>query len=164
MLPRWTPEEYRSRPRDFDPALAEQICDRVSNGESLSVICRDRDLPLPATFLRWVKQDSILAAQFQEAQQFRLDVLAEEMLVVSDEVEDARKSRVQVDARKFLTERLAPEKYGQRSHLAMSADSAPAKGQLDYGQDVRRKLQAMSERVADQLIAHAPTAQQEVSR
>lgn len=142
-FPRWTPDEYRQRPRDFDPGLTQQICDRVANGEALSEICDDRDMPLPATFLRWLRQDDTLASEYRQALLDRSDVLVEELLVVAG-LSDSKEAKNQIDVRKFHAERLNPEKYAARSNVNLRTPNEPDAAGIDYGAQVRRKLAAMA--------------------
>jgi hypothetical protein len=142
-FPRWTPEEYRQRPNDFNPSLCDQIVSRVANGESLTVICASRDMPLPATFLRWMREEPEYNRAYQEAVQVRTDVLAEEMLVVADNP-DPRIGKLQLQARQFHAERVNPGKYGPRPVQASVPPDAG--GTEDDAARLRRKLDQMATR------------------
>jgi hypothetical protein len=144
----WTPEEYRQRPKDFDPALADMIVERVANGETLMTICRDRDYPLPATFLRWVGQDPTLGEQFAEAQALRSELMMDDILHVADDM-DSKRGRNRLDARKFHAERMLPGKYGPRAYVTNATAKEDAGGGIDWGADVRRKLESMAKRLAE---------------
>ena len=149
---RTTPAQYRNRPRDFDPGLAETITERIANGEQLTAICaHDRDMPAPATFLRWVRDDPHLASAYEEALAMRCDVLVEEMLELSSG-EDPRTARVEVDARRFVVERLMPEKYGPRTYATLRERTDDHAG-VDHAAEVRRRLAEMAKRMA---AAHVP--------
>lgn len=147
MPPRYTPDEYRQRPKVFDAEVAWAIVDRVSNGEVLTEMCReDRDLPLPATFLRWVREDRDLAEAYAVALEDRNDLLVEEIIELSSG-RDPKQSRVEVDARRFVVERTSPEKYGQRSYLHQrSREDADSAG-VDHVADVRRRIAEMAKRI-----------------
>ncbi|WP_368086130.1 hypothetical protein [Nitrosospira sp. Nsp13] len=45
------------RPALFTPEMANAICDRLINGESLRSICRDETVPHQATAFRWIASD-----------------------------------------------------------------------------------------------------------
>lgn len=147
MTPRWTPEQYRQKPTDPDPGLCVQIIERVSNGELLVEICREREMPLPATFLRWVSLDPTLEAGYREALSIQTDVHADEIMLVTQGT-DAQTARVQLDALKFRVERMNPTKYGPRAVIDLGRKDKDSAGGVDHGYQVRRKLEQMAERMA----------------
>lgn len=143
--PRYTPDEYRQRPREFDPRIADLIVEMVTNGEDLKTICEfDRDMPLPGTFIQWTRQDSALGLAYDEAKRIRAEVYFEEIVPLSD-AGDSNRARIQVDARKYHTQQAAPDKYGRGLGLPApprTEDAAP-----DYASEVRRKLDDMVRRL-----------------
>ncbi|WP_431196787.1 hypothetical protein [Pseudomonas aeruginosa] len=42
------------RPSDYTPEIAQAICMRIAEGESLRMICRDDSMPDKSTVLRWI--------------------------------------------------------------------------------------------------------------
>lgn len=142
--PLWRDANARQRPREFDPRLADRICDAVANGADLVSLCTyDRDLPLPGTFLRWVAKDPLLAQDWQEAVAIRTTVGVEEMLLVAED-SNPHRARVRFDARRFHAERLMPTKYGPRAYLHNG--DKPENDAPDYGSEIRRKLDQMADR------------------
>ncbi len=143
----YTPEEFRKRPREFDPALADLIVERVLNGEGLAEICSDRDYPMAGTFLQWVNRDPDLAQAYTEALKIRADLHVEQMLNVADDY-NTQRARNMMDARKFAAEKILPGKYGPRAYTTVTTTEEKDVAGIDYGADVRRKLEAMAERLA----------------
>lgn len=142
--PRYTPEEYRKRPREYDPRIADQIIERLRNGESLIEMCHlDRDLPLPGNFVAWTFQDPNLRAAYNQALEIQSEVFVDEMITLSDGP-DAQRAKVQIDARRFAASSHAPERYGRGKDRGNSIEDAVSP---DYGLEVRRKLEAMSQRI-----------------
>jgi len=144
---RWTDEDYRSRPRDFDPLLADQILERLENGEMLPEICRmSLSLPLPATFLRWLEEDQALADRYARSRRLGNEVNFDEI------VAEARSGRpdapTRVAALKHHTERSEPEKYGPRvtNRNVDVPDDRPAG--IDHAAEFRRRIEAMAARKA----------------
>ena len=41
----------------YTPALADAICKRIAEGESLRAICRDPDMPSEGTVRDWARED-----------------------------------------------------------------------------------------------------------
>lgn len=98
----------------FDQKLFDRICERIAEGESLRAICKTKDYPVQRTVLRWVAKDEKLAAQYAEAQNMRAEHYFDEIIDIADKGTDPAKTRVQVDARKWVLARMNPKKYGDR--------------------------------------------------
>jgi len=116
-------------------ALTDDICARISAGESLRAVCRDDGMPAPSTFLLWVKDDEALAEQYARAMEARADALFDEMFDIADDArndwmeklnrdgevvgeilnkEAVMRSSLRVDVRKWALARMAPKKYGDK--------------------------------------------------
>lgn len=98
----------------FDQKLFDRICERIAEGESLIAICKTKDYPVKRTVLRWVAKDETLAAQYAEAQNMRADHYFDQIIDIADKGSDPAKTRVQVDARKWVLARMNPKKYGDK--------------------------------------------------
>lgn len=98
----------------FTQEIFDRICERIAEGESLRAICKTKDYPAKRTFLRWVANDEKLAAQYGEAQNMRAEHYFDEIIDIADKGSDPAKTRVQVDARKWVLARMNPKKYGDR--------------------------------------------------
>lgn len=125
------------RPRSLNPEIAETICKRMSEGESLLAICRDPEMPSKPTVLRWAREDEAFRNQYVRAREDLLEHWAEQILDISDDNENdivivtrddgstfekvngdhINRSRLRVDTRKWLLSKLAPKKYGERLDL-----------------------------------------------
>lgn len=114
----------------YSDGLLASILDRVANGESLSSVCDADDMPSRKSFFQWVKENPEIQAQYEFAIQMRADKLAEEILAIADDgmsdtytdengnertnQEVIARSRLRVDARKWLAGKMAPKKYGDK--------------------------------------------------
>lgn len=107
------------RPSDFTQALADQICERLSSGESLRAICRDDDMPPEATVRRWVIDDREgFAAQYTRSRDLGLDAMADEVIEIADAMgRDPADKRIRFDARRWYLSKLAPKRYGDKVAL-----------------------------------------------
>lgn len=114
------------RPSDYTPEIAELICHRISEGESLRAICKDESFPCKTSVFKWLGQHQEFANQYARAREAQMDAMAEEILDIADEGEpdEANWLKLRVDTRKWLMGKLAPKKYGDRTVLA-GDDSAP---------------------------------------
>lgn len=119
-----------SRKTEFTQEMADLICDRLADGRSLRDICGDEDMPARATVFKWLGQNKIFVDQYARAREAQADKLADEILQIADDGQndtylddDGNKrtdqdvigrSRLRVDARKWLASKMAPKKYGDR--------------------------------------------------
>lgn len=143
--PRWTPEEYRQKPRDYDPLLADEIIRRLREGEMLPTICRDRDMPLPGTFLEWVELDPDLEAKYIRARRAGAEINLD-FMVCAAESRDARMADTLSRALTTWTEKTDPNKYGPRATVRLKEGEED--GGIDYREEVRRRVDAIANKLA----------------
>jgi len=115
----------------YTPEIANKICERLANGESLRAICRDAGFPNEASVRGWVIDDKDgFASQYARARQIGYERLAEEILIISDDGindtyvdEDGNertdhdviaRSRLRVDSRKWMLSKMLPKIYGDK--------------------------------------------------
>jgi methionine synthase II (cobalamin-independent) len=114
-----------ARPSDFTQEMADHICERLSEGESLRSICNDMDFPGKTTVFRWLSTNKEFRDQYARARECQADAIADEILNIADEAEDAGKARVQIDARKWLAGKLRPKVYGDKLAVGGDPDGEP---------------------------------------
>jgi len=127
------------RPSGFTEEIADVICERLANGESLRAICRDDGMPSTSMVFRWLGEFSNFRDRYARAREAQADALFDEILEIADETtfdteitengsrpnsEWIARSRLRVDARKWMASKLAPKKYGEKLELA-GDQSAP---------------------------------------
>lgn len=130
---------------DYSPQLAALICERIADGRSLRDICADDDMPVKSSILKWLGLHQDFADQYARAREAQADHFAEEILDIADDgtndwmkrqqgeetVEVANhehisRSKLRVDARKWLMSKMAPKKYGDKiTQEVTGADGAP---------------------------------------
>lgn len=126
-------EKKRGRPSEYTQEIADQICARLANGESLRTVCKPDDMPDKATVFRWIRSQPGFCDQYAKAKHESSDALVEEMLDIADDVsrdtvetdggprqngEWIARSRLRVDTRKWIASKLKPKKYGEKLELA----------------------------------------------
>ena len=123
----------RGRPSEYSDKIAETICERLVDGESLRAICADPAMPARATVFRWLARNqefrrSYALARQCHAEDFALETLA---MIAADSSRDYLKTtgvdgkvtwvfdkenfarqRLRIKARKMILARMAPRKYG----------------------------------------------------
>jgi hypothetical protein len=108
-----------------------QLCEHVVNGGHLAGFCKERSFPY-TTISDWINADPVRAVMYARARVDRSDVLADELVAISDEIDvktrvgedgevhlllDAAavaRNRLRVDARKWYASKLNPRVYGDK--------------------------------------------------
>ena len=112
------------RPSKFTQTLADDICARIANGESLRNICRDAAMPNQDTVYSWLNKDKEFSEQYTRARARQEDSYFEDLIEIADGVipdaAEVAKARVQIDARKWVLSRMNPKKYGDKVQTELS--------------------------------------------
>jgi hypothetical protein len=83
------------RPVDYTPELAETICDRLANYETLREICAERDMPDRESVVRWLAQHVEFRDDYADMRYWQSLDLAEEAILIVDDVPTEGLERVQ---------------------------------------------------------------------
>lgn len=123
------------RPSLYSQEMADRICSEIIQGYSLRTICKPDDMPSVVTILTWLREKPSFLTQYEKAKEEQADALAEEMLDIADDGtndwmvktgkggesvgwqlngEHVQRSRLRLDARKWIASKLKPKKYGDR--------------------------------------------------
>jgi len=113
--------------RAFDEALADDICKRISAGETLRKICSELQLSSQTIYL-WLSCVETFQKQYARAKEHQAEAIADEIMQIADDVDFAsdngnaavQAARLQVDARKWLLSKLLPKRYGERLEQRIS--------------------------------------------
>lgn len=90
------------------------VCERLCEGENLTEICRDKNMPTKGTVLKWVATRPDYADQYARARAMLVDAFAYQTIDIADNCTDPAKARVQFDARRWFAAKIEPKKYGDR--------------------------------------------------
>ena len=103
------------RPLEFKEDVADAICERLADGESLRSICRDDDMPAKSTVFKWLGLIPAFADQYARARETQADSLADDIVDIADDKKlEPNDKRVRIDARKWLAGKLRPKAYGDK--------------------------------------------------
>ena len=114
------------RPSTYSESIADAICERLAEGESLRAICSDDAMPCKAAVFRWLSEWPEFADQYARAREEQAETLADELVAIADGHggEDSAvltaRDRLRVDARKWVASKLKPKKYGDRIQQELS--------------------------------------------
>lgn len=129
------------RPTDYSQNIADLICERLADGESLRSICEDEALPARSTVFRWLSLHPEFSDQYARAREAQADAIFDDILEIADDGrndwmerqnadgenigwrengEALRRSALRVDARKWMAGKLRPKKYSDKLDLNVS--------------------------------------------
>lgn len=124
------------RPSEFTQEIADEICELLIVGKSLRSICLAETMPNAGTVCRWLASNKDFREQYASARDAQADTLADEILDIADDGsndfmgEDEKyngdavaRSKLRVDARKWIAAKLKPKKYGDRTLLGSDPDN-----------------------------------------
>lgn len=106
-------KKKHGRPSIWSQELADQICERISNGETLRAVCRDIKIA-PSTVIEWTWKNKEFFEQYTRARQKQADAYADMILDEAFNSHDAQIGRLRVDALKWVASKLAPKRYGDK--------------------------------------------------
>ena len=88
----------------YTPALAETICKRIAEGESLRAICRDSGMPTEGAVRARARDNRDgFGARYRLARELQFEFWADQIVEIADSSEaDPRDRQVRIDVRKWL--------------------------------------------------------------
>ena len=106
----------RGRWSTYTPEMGEEVCRRISGGESLASVGRDPQMPCAATILNWARQYPEFDDRYTQARSQMADWLFDEAREVSLEATPSTVwvGRLRFDVIRWMTARMAPKKYCER--------------------------------------------------
>jgi len=114
-------KKINGRPTIFSQEIAEEICKRLSKGETLRTIIASSDhLPDRTTIYDWLRKHESFANQYAQARAEQADYYAELIVDESYSSHDAGIGRLRVDALKWAASKMAPKKYGEKIEIETS--------------------------------------------
>jgi hypothetical protein len=122
------PREESGNVPKFSDELFDEICNRLSSGESLRAICKDDDMPVQGTIYRWLDESEDLQERYARARTAQADTIFDECLAIADQYDEAadkgeggvehiQRARLRIDTRKWMAGKLRPSRYGEKLDL-----------------------------------------------
>lgn len=119
------------------------ICERLADDGSLRSVCKADDMPSESTVRRWALENRDgFSAQYARARELGYQSMAEDILDIADETsfdtkkdqngnesmdaEFVARSRLRVDARKWLLSKALPKVFGDKVALTGGGEDDPA--------------------------------------
>lgn len=136
------------------PQLEEEICRRLSEGESLLKISKTPGFPSDSTMQSWsLDLSNPFAGNYARARELGYRRLADEILEISDnssrdlvaretkdgtihvvDHEHIQRARLRVDTRKWILSKMLPKVYGDRAEIS-GKDGGPLQIQFIKGDE-----------------------------
>ena len=133
------------RPSIYSPDLAAAICAELADGRSLRSVCRDEGMPDARTVFRWLAANDEFRQQYARAKEEAADALVEDILEIADDGrndwmeragddagsgwllngEHVQRTKVRIDARKWIAAKLKPKKYGEKVEQTIQGGDRP---------------------------------------
>jgi len=123
----------------YTPEIGDKICERLADGESLRKICASDDMPNKATVFRWLAGNATFRDQYACAREVQADTLADEIVDIADDGSNdymeteqggvkydgdaVARSKLRVDARKWVASKLKPKVYGDKTLIGSDPDN-----------------------------------------
>lgn len=159
----------RGRPSKFTEELAGEICQGIIEGKSTREICSAEDMPAQSTVFKWLTEKSDFSKQYALAKELQAEQMAEEILYIADDgtndfverqnkdgstytafdSEHVQRSKLRIDARKWLMSKMLPKKYGDRQQIEHTGSNGWA--------DVLQSVAGTARPVPGQLPSGPPT-------
>lgn len=143
-----------ARPTKYAPKISDSICEKLIGGDSLPTICAPEDMPSKTTVYNWLAEATVESAKpelrefldrYTRARQLQQDALMDECLDIADDgsndwykkqtrdggnieafdKEHVQRSKLRVDTRVILAERLSPKKYRPQSAVDHTVTTTP---------------------------------------
>jgi hypothetical protein len=106
-------EPRTGRPTLKTPELCKEICERMAEGETLTNICRDADMPAWTTVHDWKQADESFRQALTRAREQQAEVWAEEIMSISDDDlpthEAIGRARLRMQSRQWLAGKYNPQ-------------------------------------------------------
>jgi hypothetical protein len=130
------------KPYPWTPEIEAEIFERLAKGEALVDICEDDWLPSQRTVYRRLGDDEEFRQRYAHAREMQADTIFDEILHIADDArndwmerkgkdekgwiengEHLQRSRLRIDARKWMAGKLRPKVYGDK--IDMTSDGKP---------------------------------------
>jgi hypothetical protein len=118
----------------YSDEIADEICARLENGESLQSICKSEHMPDERTVRRWATENyQEFSPRYARAREIGYLKLADEILDIADDArndwmdrktrdgtirvvdeECVKRSQLRVESRKWLLAKMLPKVYGDK--------------------------------------------------
>ena len=104
---------------NYTRALADIICDRMTEGESLRAICRDFGMPSEGAVRGWSVRDvDGFGERYRAARLLLMEYWADQIVDIADDADlDPRDRQIRTGVRQWLMSKLSPRRFGDKVQI-----------------------------------------------
>lgn len=110
-----------ARPTLYNEPLAEDICNKIIDGQSLRSICEDEEYPNRATVFRWLGSNKEFSDQYARARELSAHADADDIAHYARKAADGKlepaAARAAIDGLKWSAGKRMPKVYGDKVAL-----------------------------------------------
>jgi len=151
----------------FTQKLADHICERLANKQSLTSICDEEGMPSAGTVAYWRKKHPEFDAQYMAAREMQAEALFEEIVDIVDDgrndwveretrngsyialnSEAVQRSKLRAETRFKLIERMNPARFGAKVQLDHTSSDGTMTPQNMTDEQKAAKIAAIMQRAA----------------
>lgn len=142
----------RGRPSKYSKELADEIVERISEGETLSEICREKYMPNRSTVYDWMNENEEFSQRIARAREEGYEVLLDECKEIADapnrvntitgasDAVEIQHRKLQIETRLKLLAKWNPKKYGDKVDVTSNGEKvAPVVLQVSSEQEDKIK-------------------------
>lgn len=140
--------KYSKEKRDnmFDYIISE-----ITKGRALNVILKEDKQPAYSTVVKWIDDNEEYRKRYACACDIRAEILFDEILDIADNSENdtiitengvscntefVQRSRVRIDARKWIIAKMNPKKFGDKKELHVTTEEKKLPDWMKDGESV----------------------------
>lgn len=114
------------------------VCSEIEKGRALRNVLKDDGMPSTSTFYEWLDNDDVKSKQYARATSVRADIIFDDILSIADENTNdtyinengievvnndvIQRSRLRIDARKWVLSKLNPKKFGDKTDITSGGE------------------------------------------
>lgn len=114
------------------------VCLEIEKGRALRNVLKDDNMPSTSTFYQWLDNNEDKAKQYARATEVRAEIIFDDIINIADQNENdtyindegkevvnndvIQRSRLRIDARKWVLSKLNPKKYGDKTDITTGGD------------------------------------------
>jgi hypothetical protein len=118
-----------ARPTKYNEEIADKICEKLSSSsKGLNAICKEINIA-PSSVYLWLRDYSEFSEKYTRAREEQADFMVDQIIAIADDssqdtiitdkgempnMEWINRSKLRVEARKWIASKLKPKKYGDK--------------------------------------------------
>jgi hypothetical protein len=110
---------------NYTREIADTICARMSEGESLRAICRDPGMPSEGTVRGWAVRDvDGFMERYRSARLLLMEYWADQIVDIADDGDlDPRDRQIRAGVRQWIMARISPRRWGDKVQVGSDPES-----------------------------------------